>query len=84
MSSAMPRMTDPMRRHAMQIALQLPENVDEALLVLDFAREAILGFLSASDQASTVAGPILGPNPSSGVVSVLADRRDALTKANQK
>ena len=80
----MPRMTDPMRRQAMQIALQLPENVDEALQVLDFAREAILGFLSACEVATTVSGPILGPNPSSGVVSVLADHRDALTKASQK
>ncbi len=33
------------RRHAIQIAAQLPENPDDALAVLDYARQLVEGFL---------------------------------------
>lgn len=34
------------RRHAVQIVSALPEDVEEALLVLELARELITGFMS--------------------------------------
>jgi hypothetical protein len=34
------------RRHAIQIAAALPEAIEDQLLVLDLARELVLGFLS--------------------------------------
>ena len=38
------------RRHAIQIVAQLPEGIDDALEVLELARELVRGFLS-EDQA---------------------------------
>ena len=35
------------RRHALQIATQLPEDTGDALLVLDFARQLVEKFLGA-------------------------------------
>lgn len=35
------------RRHAIQIAAQLPENADDALMVLELARELVESFLCA-------------------------------------
>lgn len=34
------------RRQAVQVAAALPENVEDALIVLDLARELVAGFLS--------------------------------------
>ena len=34
------------RRHAIQIAAALPENVEDAVIVLDLARNLVLGFLA--------------------------------------
>ena len=34
------------RRYALQIAAQLPENIEQSLQILDATRELILGFLS--------------------------------------
>ena len=36
------------RRHAIQIVAQLPEKTDDALAVLEFARELVEGFLAGS------------------------------------
>jgi hypothetical protein len=38
------------RRHAIQIAAALPENVEDALIVLDLARELVKGFLAGEAQ----------------------------------
>ncbi len=45
-----------LRRHAIQIVAQLPENQIEALTVLDFCRDLIQGFLAGypQDQRSSV------------------------------
>lgn len=37
------------RRHAIQIAAQLPERPEDALLVLELARELIEGFLGGQE-----------------------------------
>lgn len=34
------------RRHAIQIAAQLPESIDDALIVLEFTREIVESFLA--------------------------------------
>ncbi len=36
------------KRHAIQIVAQLPEDVNDALLVLEFAKQLVEGFLSHS------------------------------------
>lgn len=46
------------RRHAIQIVAQLPEGVDDALEVLELARELVKGFLS-EDQAEPQLEPVL-------------------------
>lgn len=38
------------RRHAIQIAAALPETREDALIVLDLARELVEGFLSGSQR----------------------------------
>jgi len=38
------------RRHAIQIVAQLPEGTEDALLVLEYARELVEGFLSPRSQ----------------------------------
>jgi len=46
------------RRHAIQIVAQLPEGIDDALEVLELARELVKGFLS-EDQAEPQIEPVL-------------------------
>ena len=38
------------RRHAIQIVAQLPEGIDDALEVLELARELVKGFLSEDQE----------------------------------
>jgi hypothetical protein len=38
------------RRHALQIVAQLPENHDDAIAVLELARELVDGFLAGEGQ----------------------------------
>lgn len=52
------------RRHAVQVVAQLPEGTQDALVVLELAKELVEGFLSAgqarapvSDAASVIAFP---------------------------
>jgi hypothetical protein len=42
------------RRHAIQVVAQLPEGIDDALEVLELAKDLVKGFLS-EDQASSAA-----------------------------
>jgi hypothetical protein len=44
------------RRQAIQITAQLPEGREDALLVLEFARELVEGFLSGKKAQSRVDG----------------------------
>lgn len=38
------------RRHAVQIVAQLPENTEDALMVLELARDLVEGFLAGTGQ----------------------------------
>jgi hypothetical protein len=38
------------RRHALQIVAQLPENHDDAIAVLELAKELVNGFLAGEDE----------------------------------
>jgi len=40
------------RRHAIQIAAALPETLEDQLVVLDLARELVVGFLAGNAQLS--------------------------------
>jgi hypothetical protein len=44
------------RRHAIQIAAALPETVEDALIVLDLARELVEGFLAAPQRPEPPGG----------------------------
>jgi hypothetical protein len=46
------------KRHAIQIVSQLPENVEDALAVLDYARDLVTDFLAA--EAEDVADRVEG------------------------
>lgn len=37
------------KRHAIQIVSQLPENIDDALAVLSYARDLVTSFLAIDD-----------------------------------
>jgi hypothetical protein len=54
------------RRHALQIAMQLPEGTDDALLVLDAARQLVTGFLNAEKPQGAVL-TLVSPKPVSDV-----------------
>lgn len=43
------------RRHAIQIAAQLPENPDDAILVLELTKELVETFLKAPQAAPALA-----------------------------
>jgi hypothetical protein len=45
MKSQPPNEADWRRRHALNMAGQLPENVDDALVILDLLRELVVTFL---------------------------------------
>ena len=52
---------DDLRRQAVLIASQLPENTADALLVLDYARDVVVEFFSVSDNVT--AFPALSIEP---------------------
>lgn len=45
------------KRHAIQIVAQLPENQKDALLVLEYARQLVVGFL-AEPQTPRLVGDV--------------------------
>ena len=47
------------RRHAIQIAAALPDTVEDALLVLELARQLVEGFLSGSPQPEATKAPVV-------------------------
>lgn len=51
------------RRQAIQIASQLPEDSQDALAILSYARELVEGFLGRRDYRAFVDGPRLLPFP---------------------
>lgn len=57
------------RRHALSMAGQLPENVGDALAILDFMRDIVVGFLQAG-----VPEPIKAP--AAPVVTLVRSRPD--------
>jgi hypothetical protein len=50
---------DWLRRQAVQIAAQLPENPDDAIRVLDLAKSLVDGFLRPQETLSRLAGEVL-------------------------
>jgi hypothetical protein len=50
------------RRHAIQIVAQLPEGIDDALEVLELAKELVRGFLS-ENQAPPEAPEVIAFQP---------------------
>ena len=64
-----PGETDWRRRHALNMAGQLPENVGDALAILDFMRDLVVGFLQAS-----VPEPVKAPPAT--VVTLVRSRPD--------
>lgn len=55
---------DWLRRQAVQITAQLPENPDDAIRVLDLAKSLVDGFLRPQEALSRLAGEVL-PFPAS-------------------
>jgi len=47
------------RRHAIQIAAALPETIDDALIVLDLARQLVEGFLSGPQRPEATKAPVV-------------------------
>lgn len=47
------------RRHAIQLVAQLPENVDDALEVLELARDLVKAFLSEEQPLAPAAGVLV-------------------------
>ncbi len=45
------------RRHAIQIVAQLPEKSEDALMVLELAKELVQGFLRGGQPLEPLAGP---------------------------
>lgn len=45
------------RRHAIQIVAQLPEGTQDALMVLELAKELVEGFLSAGQARTPLSEP---------------------------
>ncbi len=61
-----------LRRHAIQIVAQLPENQNEALTVLNFCRELIQGFLAGYPQEAAQRGPVLAFSSASALSAASA------------
>jgi hypothetical protein len=54
------------RRHAIQIAAQLPEGIEDALMVLELTRELVETFLAQRDVRRSISGvPAVVPFPAS-------------------
>jgi len=49
------------RRHAIQIVAQLPEGIDDALMVLELARELVEGFLAEGQDRKPLAEVVAFP-----------------------
>lgn len=47
------------RRHAIQLVAQLPENVDDALEVLELAKDLVKAFLSEEQPSAPAAGVLV-------------------------
>ena len=60
------------RRHALNMAGQLPENVTDAIAILDFMRELVVGFLQAG-----VPEPVKAPP--APVITLVRPRTDHLS-----
>jgi hypothetical protein len=52
------------RRHAIQVAASLPETTEDALLVLELAKQLVDGFLSGGAQKSAPVVVLVGGNES--------------------
>ena len=50
------------RRHAIQVAASLPETTEDALLVLELAKQLVDGFLSGEGQKSAPVVVLVGGN----------------------
>jgi hypothetical protein len=48
------------RRHAIQVAASLPETTEDALLVLELAKQLVEGFLSGGQKSAPVVALIGG------------------------
>jgi hypothetical protein len=48
------------RRHAIQVAASLPETIEDALLVLELAKQLVEGFLSGGQKLAPVVALIGG------------------------
>lgn len=63
------------RRHAIQIVAQLPEVVEDAILVLEAARELVEGFLTDQRRARPSAELVAFPSASASALAASSSAR---------